>query len=431
MSSARAVSGRAGARPLRREAGSARGRLRETLSSKRPNARRRDRRARGASLQQEREKPASSKRPTPRSAGTRARRDRRGSRGWCDVVGSSRFRPSRSSAASKRSGAWSARGGLQRGPFLEAADLPVGRDASASRSARVAWLVRCRRFEPFPAEQELGRVEEKRGLERAGRAATRPHPRSGRPPGRPGRERVAIGEGRVAGAMSSVRAVSGRAGARPRRRGAGPGARGAGCNEALSSKRPTSRSAGTRARRVRRGSRGWCDVVGSSRFRPSRSSAASKRSGAWSARGGLQRGPILEAADLPVGRDASAWRSARSRGSCDVVDSSRFRPSRSSAASKRSGAWSARGGLQRGPILEAADLPVGRDASAWRSARSRGWCDVVGSCRFRPSRSSAASKRSGERAGQAAARPLLEAARPPQSPGRWATTRFLPASFAA
>jgi hypothetical protein len=54
-----------------------------------------------------------------------------------------------------------------------------------------------------------------------------------------------------------------------------------------------------------------------------------------------------------------------------------FRPSRSSAASRRR--WWA----DRAPwVFEAADLPVGRGAVAWRSAGSLGRCDVVGSCRF-------------------------------------------------
>jgi hypothetical protein len=48
------------------------------------------------------------------------------------------------------------------------------------------------------------------------------------------------------------------------------------------------------------------------------------------------------------------------------------------------------GAVRAGAFLEAADLPVGRGASAWRSARRRGSGEVAGSCRFRPSRSSAA-----------------------------------------
>jgi hypothetical protein len=119
-------------------------------------------------------------------------------------------------------------------PFLEAADLPVGRDARASRSRRCAARsvvllaprssssrsslhaprLRCALAgRDRPAEQELGRFE--RGARRGGMPGTpcrrevrveagclahraahcRPStalPRSGRPPGRPGRESVAI-----------------------------------------------------------------------------------------------------------------------------------------------------------------------------------------------------------------------------------------------
>jgi hypothetical protein len=295
--------------------------------------------------------------------------------------------------------------------FLEAADLPVGRDASASRSTRSRGsydLVCSCRFRPSrsSAASKTSRSQSARGLQRD-------PPRSGRPPGRPGRERVAIDE--VAWLV------------RPR----------------LPVPFPAEQELG--------------------RFEdeqvPGRAGASAR--------------PLLEAADLPVGRDASASRSTRSRGSYDLVCPCRFRPSRSSAASKtirsqgarglqrdppRSGrppgrpgrervaidevAWLVRprllvpfpaeqelgrfedeqvperAGASARPLLEAADLPVGRDASASRSTRSRGSYDLVCSCRFRPSRSSAASKTSRSQSAGGFSETPPRSGRPPGRPGR-------------
>jgi hypothetical protein len=272
----------------------------------------------------------------------------------------------------------------------------------------------------------------KRSVARAGVG-----PRSGRPPGRPERERVATGEVAWLVRRWSVRTVSGRAGARPLRRGAWR-ARGG------SSKRPTSRSAGARARGDRRGRVARATVVGSYRFRPSRSSAASQRSveragvgprsgrppgrperervatgevawlvrrwsvrtvsgragarplrrGAWRARGW-----VLEAADLPVGRSASAWRPARSRGSCD---GGRFVPF---PAEQELGRFEEERGARGGGSSK---RPTSRSAGARARGDRRGRvarATVVASYRSRPSRSSAASKRSVARPGRSSKRP--------------------------
>jgi hypothetical protein len=250
--------GRAGARPLRRGAWRARGGPRSGRPPGRP----------------ERERVAT------------------GEVAWLVRRWSVRTVFGRAGARPFRRGAWSARGWV-----LEAADLPVGRSASAWRPARSRGSCDGGRFVPFPAEQELGRFEEERG------------------------------------------------------------ARGGG-----SSKRPTSRSAGARARGDRRGRVARATVVGSYRFRPSRSSAVSKRS--------VERAGVGPRSGRPPGRPERervatgevAWLVRRW--------SVRTVFGRAGARPFRRGAWSARGW-----VLEAADLPVGRSASAWRPARSRGSCD--------------------------------------------------------
>jgi hypothetical protein len=293
--------------------------------------------------------------------------------------------------------------------FLEAADLPVGRDASASRSTRSRGscdLVCSCRFRPSrsSAASKTSRSQSARGLQRD-------PPRSGRPPGRPGRERVAIDE--VAWLV------------RPR----------------LLVPFPAEQELG--------------------RFEDERSQGARRASAR----------PLLEAADLPVGRDASA---SRSRGRVArrprllvpfpaEQELGRFEDERSQGARglqrapPRSGrppgrpgrervaigevAWLVRprllvpfpaeqelgrfedeqvperAGASARPLLEAADLPVGRDASASRSTRSRGSYDLVCSCRFRPSRSSAASKTSRSQSAGGCSETPPRSGRPPGRPG--------------
>jgi hypothetical protein len=310
----------------------------------------------------------SSKRPTSRSAGTRERRDRGGA--LPDPSSSSllvprllapRFtlhacgalspgvtaRPSRSSAASREvrveAGCLAQRAGercesrrdawhtvpptaARPRPFLEAADLPVGRDARASRSRRCAarsvvlLAPRSSLLAPRstsavrfagrdrPAEQELGRFE--RGARRGGMPGTpcrrevrveagclarraahcRPStalPRSGRPPGRPGRESVAI-----AAVRCPIRRPPRSSLLAPRLRCASPGV----------TARPSRSSAASREVRVEAG----C-------LAHRAGERCESRRDAWHAvpPTAARPRPFLEAADLPVGRDARASRSRR------------------------------------------------------------------------------------------------------------------------
>jgi hypothetical protein len=185
-------------------------------------------------------------------------------------------------------------------PFLEAADLPVGRTARASRSRRHSVDLRPPGSAPFSlvvfsrsaspgvtARPRRSSAASKRRGERAGRGCSEAPPRSGRPPGRPGRERVAIGE--IAWLLRRRRLVPFPAEQELGRFEEERGARGACCSETLSSKRPTSRSAGTRALAI--GEIAW--LVRRRRLVPFPAEQELGRfEEAWRARGaGLQRDP--------------------------------------------------------------------------------------------------------------------------------------------
>jgi hypothetical protein len=118
------------------------------------------------------------------------------------------------------------------------ADLPVGRSASTSRASPARKIPRWRRSAASPAEQELGRFEE--GEAREGASSL---PRSGRPPGRPDHDHVAGIAGTQDPAIAPQRGV-------PAEQELGRFEEGEAREGwvVASSKRPTSRSGGARAR---------------------------------------------------------------------------------------------------------------------------------------------------------------------------------------
>jgi hypothetical protein len=415
-SSARAVSGRAGARPLRRRAGPrARGGFSETppRSGRPPGRPGRERVAidevawlvrprlpvpfpaeqelgrfedeqvperAGASAR------PSSKRPTSRSAGTRARRDRRGrvartTSSARAVSGRAGARPLRRRAGPR------ARGGFSETP--PRSGRPPGRPGRERVAIdEVAWLVRPRLLVPFPAEQELGRFEDEQVPERGGGFSETP-PRSGRPPGRPGRERVAIDEvawlvrprllvpfpaeqelgrfedeqvperggasarpsskrptsrsagtrarrdrrGRVARTTSSARAVSGRAGARPLRRRAGPRAHGGFSETPPRSGRPPGRPEPENRRRCER--EGLAADAVAPGTEPSLARRSPVATGARRNKGAASGFLRMSSRDLPLGRPASSIRqlpSMRSGASAERVAAGFSGPARPAGA---------------------------------------------------------------------------------------------------
>jgi hypothetical protein len=285
------VSGRAGARPLRR--GGTRTNTRQLPRSGRPPGR-----------------------PGAVTSRARGARERAVARRRGQVAERSRVRPSRSSAASKRGSANQHAATSSKRPTSRSAGRGhVTRERSV-RAGRRTSARPGRRAIACPAEQELGRFEEGERQPTRGNfleAADLPVGR-GAVSGAHARAERASGSSHVGEVRSQSDRVSGRAGARPRRRG---GTR-TNTRQLPRSGRPpgrpsavTSRASGARERVVAR-RRG--QVAERSRVRPSRSSAASKRGNA-----NQHAANFLEAADLPVGRARSRHaRAERASGSSHV-----------------------------------------------------------------------------------------------------------------